>query len=607
MSRKKPPSKIAPHGKEFHIELLNTAQKMAWGAFQKHDVLFLTGPAGSGKSFLAAAFAVKQLLSKAASKIVLTRPIVESGEKLGFLPGDFQEKVNPYMMPLYDCMDKLVGKDGMLRDRITEATEIAPLAFMRGRSQPLDASVMTPDGPVNMGDLYIGSKVLGRSGHPVTVLGIYPQGELDVYKITFTDGASTECSADHLWDTMTLSEQRRGKGFTTKSTAEIAQKLKVGHQFNHRIPMANPVQFQGASIEMDPYAFGVLVGDGNFHEDASLTFTSADEEIVEHIRAKLPGNLEVKLAEKREGFCNTYRISGHTQSPNPWRRYLASAGLLGKTSNEKFLPPEVQTMPVEDRLEVLRGLLDADGCCFEQKGKRNPRVQFYSTSEQLAKDIVALVRGLGGVASMRLRPLTEEESHEFRGRAIRHNHDVWVVGIRMLENPFRLSRKADKFVPLRPLRTIRSVEKVGRKVCQCIRVDAADSLYLTDDFIVTHNTFDEAVCILDEAQNCSMTQLKLFLTRFGQGSKVIITGDPDQSDLRGDVALVEVLDRLNGVPGIGMVEFSASSIVRHPLIKSILERLEPEEEEVEDDGGPSLKESWKDYYPPIKEFESRYE
>jgi phosphate starvation-inducible PhoH-like protein len=123
-----------PQGKDFHIELLNTAQKMAWAAFQKHDVLFLLGPAGTGKSFLATAFAIKSLLAKECNKIVLTRPIVEAGESLGFLPGDFEEKVNPYMMPIYDCMEKLLGRDGPFKEKVLHSCEIAPLAFMRGRT-----------------------------------------------------------------------------------------------------------------------------------------------------------------------------------------------------------------------------------------------------------------------------------------------------------------------------------------------------------------------------------------------------------------------------------------------------------------------------------------
>lgn len=134
MAKKTPKVNARTQGKDFHIELLNTSQKMAWAAFQQHDVLFLLGPAGCGKSFLAVAFAIQQVLAKEKNKIVLTRPIVESGESLGYLPGDFQEKVNPYMMPMFDCMEKLVGRDGPFRDRVNASTEIAPLAYMRGRT-----------------------------------------------------------------------------------------------------------------------------------------------------------------------------------------------------------------------------------------------------------------------------------------------------------------------------------------------------------------------------------------------------------------------------------------------------------------------------------------
>lgn len=121
-------------GREFKLELLNAAQKQAWSAFQKYDVLFLLGPAGSGKTFLATAFAIKTLLSKECDKIILTRPIVEAGESLGFLPGDFNEKVSPYMMPIYDCIDQLFGPSNPTKDRILSRTEVAPIAYMRGRT-----------------------------------------------------------------------------------------------------------------------------------------------------------------------------------------------------------------------------------------------------------------------------------------------------------------------------------------------------------------------------------------------------------------------------------------------------------------------------------------
>lgn len=134
---KKPVEKQVPHQSKrrpFHVEFLNQAQKLAWGAFDQHDVLFLLGPAGCGKTHLACAFGISEILAKKREKIILTRPIVEAGESLGFLPGTFDEKVSPYMAPMFDCMEKCVGRDGPQRDIINRSIEVAPIAYMRGRT-----------------------------------------------------------------------------------------------------------------------------------------------------------------------------------------------------------------------------------------------------------------------------------------------------------------------------------------------------------------------------------------------------------------------------------------------------------------------------------------
>jgi len=116
------------------FEFLTDKQRDAWEAYQANEVIFLTGPAGTGKSFLATAFAIKDILSKTRKKIVLTRPIVEAGESLGFLPGDFNEKVGPYMRPLFDCYKVLCPGATMKNKVIESAFEVAPLAYMRGRT-----------------------------------------------------------------------------------------------------------------------------------------------------------------------------------------------------------------------------------------------------------------------------------------------------------------------------------------------------------------------------------------------------------------------------------------------------------------------------------------
>jgi len=101
---------------------------------RKYDISFGIGPAGTGKTYLAVAYALGLVLSKKMRKLVLTRPVVEAGESLGFLPGDLAQKINPYLRPLYDAMEALVPYDIIHRMEETRAIEIAPLAYMRGRS-----------------------------------------------------------------------------------------------------------------------------------------------------------------------------------------------------------------------------------------------------------------------------------------------------------------------------------------------------------------------------------------------------------------------------------------------------------------------------------------
>lgn len=116
------------------IEWRTANQKTAWKTIGNHTLTFLLGSAGSGKTFLAAAYAINEVLQKRKSKIVLTRPIVEAGEKLGFLPGTYGEKVNPYMQPIYDTMETLLGKTGPKREYVNKAIVLAPLCYMRGRT-----------------------------------------------------------------------------------------------------------------------------------------------------------------------------------------------------------------------------------------------------------------------------------------------------------------------------------------------------------------------------------------------------------------------------------------------------------------------------------------
>lgn len=125
---------ILNRGSRRVIRAKNLAQRRYVDLIRKHDVAIAIGPAGTGKTYLAMAMAVAALHSKAVSRIILTRPAVEAGERLGFLPGDLSEKVDPYMRPLYDALRDMMDMEKATRLIERGTIEVAPLAFMRGRT-----------------------------------------------------------------------------------------------------------------------------------------------------------------------------------------------------------------------------------------------------------------------------------------------------------------------------------------------------------------------------------------------------------------------------------------------------------------------------------------
>jgi phosphate starvation-inducible protein PhoH and related proteins len=142
---------FGPNGKSVRARTSN--QKKMVQETEKNDIIFAIGPAGTGKTYTAVALAVRALKNKQVKKIILTRPAVEAGESLGFLPGDLKEKIDPYLRPLYDALDDMIPADKLGYYMSTRTIEIAPLAYMRGRT--LDNAFIILDEAQNATDLQI--------------------------------------------------------------------------------------------------------------------------------------------------------------------------------------------------------------------------------------------------------------------------------------------------------------------------------------------------------------------------------------------------------------------------------------------------------------------
>jgi phosphate starvation-inducible protein PhoH and related proteins len=585
---------LSARGRTIRPKTLN--QKRYVDAIDKHTIVFSIGPAGTGKTYLAMAKAVKALQAKEFNRIILTRPAVEAGERLGFLPGTLYEKIDPYLRPLYDALHDMIDPDSIPKLTANGTIEIAPLAYMRGRALCVDSPVLTPNGFRPIGSLSVGDLVIGSDGEPTPVIGVYPQGENEVYRLTTQDGGSTLCTGDHLWAVATRDDRRRGKPLRVLTTTEMIGNLRANQCHRYELPLHNaPVCFPEQKVPLDPYALGLLLGDGCLTGTSAPSFATMDAELAGQLQVRLPG-IEVRPRPGRPSYELRQGKSprGRTLlAENPVTTAVRRLGLYGSGSATRFVPEVYLCNSAEVRLAVLQGLLDTDGGPVAQQG-RTCRIQYPTVSSRLRDDVIFLVRSLGGVAYTRVRPALGRAPHLVRGRPAYDDHDAYIIDIRLPEGvePFRLTRKRAQYHAEggggRPVRFIESIEPAGRAEAVCIAVAAADSLYTTEDFLLTHNTLNDSFIILDEAQNTSPEQMKMFLTRLGFGSRIVVTGDITQVDLpAGQVSGLRLVQEiLEGVDDVYFSRLTSHDVVRHKLVADIVDAYQRYDERKAAAGNP---------------------
>lgn len=352
-----------------------------------------------------------------------------------------------------------------------------------GKAQPLTATVMTPDGPRTMGSLAVGDVVCTPTGGTTPVVAVHPQGEKQIYRITFSDGRSVRCCADHLW-----AVRPRGPGMKVSvlSTQEMIDRSRTplgdsGARFY--IDTCQPVAFAAAAVPIPPYTLGILLGDGSLTQ-SSVRWCKSDVEIREAVAAELPAQLALSYGKNgldvnivaAPGYRQIRPTVTTTDDWHPYRLALKQLGLTGKGSLQKFIPKEYLHNSVEVRTALLAGLLDTDGSV----SVRGQAVEFSSSSRQLAEDFRFLVESLGGTTSWTVKKTTHADSYRM------------IVKLPDMRRFFRLSRKRDRVVEKTKYatitRAIRSIEPDGVEEARCITVGNPGGLYLTDHFVTTHNS-----------------------------------------------------------------------------------------------------------------------
>ncbi len=347
-------------------------------------------------------------------------------------------------------------------------------AATMGKMQPYDAKVLTPYGFVDMGSLSVGDAITSRDGNAQNVLRIFEHGFKDVYRITFDDGASTECGLEHLWSVAFKKPHYKYSDYETHTLENIISHISNGEKA--AIPFCLPINFQSDKLPIKPYTLGVLLGDGCCR-GCNITVSSDDNEIIERIE-----NDGYKCTKVKDPQSCDYRL----RREGLWDE-LTAIGLKGTYSWEKFIPHVYLHADVKSRLELIQGLIDTDGH-VDKLG----HIQFYTVSPQLAKDVQWLVRSLGGRCSI----IVKKTSFVYDGIK-KQGRDCYVLNINTPINhqTVGLNRKRERLLKgyrngrTQMRRVIKSIKYVGKKQCRCIRVSNPDHLYVTDDFIVTHNTF----------------------------------------------------------------------------------------------------------------------
>lgn len=342
-----------------------------------------------------------------------------------------------------------------------------------GKEQPCDIVIPTPNGFKKFGDLKIGDEVFGKDGKSQKVTGIYPQGIKDVYKVYFQNGATVECGLDHLWTV-----KRNYGAYRTLTLREILkdyiQTNKQKHNvYIYSVDYINPVKYEERKFFIHPYILGVLIGDGTLTTcRMGFSCSDLDIQVKENVQKLL--HEDYHLCVSRTSSCPQYYIALNDlhSHKNEYKSEITRLD-LNKQSHEKFIPEEYLLGSVEQRKQLLAGLLDTDGCC--RKRSKHCSITYGTVSKKLAEDIQQLVLSLGG--SARIRSYTRK-----------NRRTEYEVHIQVLFNPFNLNRKGNNYIAYRRNNTITHIEKVRKSECMCIKVSNEDELYVTQNYILTHNT-----------------------------------------------------------------------------------------------------------------------
>jgi len=368
-----------------------------------------------------------------------------------------------------------------------------------GKAQPLYSKIKTKIGWVTMGEISVGDKILDVFGQEQIVEAVFPQETPQkVFKIETMDGRTCSASDNHLWRVYNCNWKKGEGRWKILNTLDVKSLLDKGNNIYIELPYQSHNDCSNnADLPIHPYVLGVLIGDGCLGRTIALS--SNDPEIIENCKSLIGPNQEI-VKEKGDNYDFYFRERKPLTNRQNKKGVvltqikvdLENLGLLHKRSWEKFIPEQYMNGSFQQRLDILNGILDTDGTI-----SKNGSISITTSSSLLAKDIQRLAWSIGAVANFYSYSI--RKTYTYKGEK-RVGREHFRVSIRHATPSifFKLQRKRDRIPTIysyeNPLKgtklkvRLKSVNLLGEEEVKCIKVSSPNSLYITDDFIVTHNT-----------------------------------------------------------------------------------------------------------------------
>lgn len=423
---------------------------------------------------------VERYIRKKFASVPITSGAAWDSAKMKFIP----EK-----MP--DPRDRL-QKDALkfLREHRDRSQLGLIVGVGQGKAEPYSRLIPTPSGVTRMGDLKVGDMVFTQSGKPTRVVGIFEQGVQDVYEVTFSDGRTAECVKDHLWRVKSRDIHASWKAKTLEDIMKDYRRPNTRYPgmgrwvTKYSIPVNEAVEYPARDVPIDPWVLGCFIGNGCCREYA-LTISCLDDEIPNRI-AEICG-FRVKKNSVHNYSYTFYHMNGlpvHTKDffrEIPW--------MAGCYSSEKHIPEEYMLNTISVREKLLQGLMDTDGNISYSGGRYN--VGYSSTSLKLLQQMQTVMWSLGWSSTLHEDKRRDKYRSGFCGSlSILVGNDVKPL-LFTIKRKYELAAEAYGQPKRRYYDELRIVDikLVRQDRCRCIMVDDPSHLYLTENFIVTHNTY----------------------------------------------------------------------------------------------------------------------